>query len=298
MAGRAVTATLSRRQALAAMAAGVAWCTTPRARAAAEPTWVDQRRLGPFICRSAFPLDDALLADADLASLELELRRVLALAPCQAQIEVLLLNDAQQHRRLISERHPSAPYRRALYCQTKPQVQAQGQAQNPVKSRAIIYAYRHSELAIDLRHECTHALLHADLPMVPLWLDEGLAEYFEPRPEDRAYGPDHLEAVVAEVSRGRIMPLTKLEAKHDLAELTEVDYRYAWAWTHLLLHGPAAASMQLWATLAALRRYEPPTPMSQRLAATLGPPEAALSQHFRDWPRVLRASRHHAGARR
>ncbi|MBX9925102.1 MAG: hypothetical protein K2Y05_01985, partial [Hyphomicrobiaceae bacterium] len=114
MAGRAASAPLTRRQALAALAAGAAWCVAPIARAAAEPTWVDQRRLGPFICRSAFPLDSALLADADLASLELELRRVLALAPCQAQIEVLLLNDAQQHRRLIAERHPSAPYRRAL----------------------------------------------------------------------------------------------------------------------------------------------------------------------------------------
>jgi hypothetical protein len=284
MAGRDAAVPLSRRQALAALAAGAAWCVTSSARAAAEPTWVDQRRLGPFICRSAFPLDNALLADADLASLELELRRVLALAPCQAQIEVLLLSDAQQHRQLIAERHPNAPYRRALYYQTK--------------QRAAIYAYRHAELAIDLRHECTHALLHADLPMVPLWLDEGLAEYFEPRPADRASGPDHLEAVVAEVSRGRLVSLTALEAKHDLAELSDVDYRYAWAWTHFLLHGPAAASMQLWATLAALRRYEPPTPMSQRLAAVLGPQDAAFAQHFRDWPRVLRASRQQAGARR
>ena len=290
MAGRAAAVPLSRRQALAAMAAGAAWCVAPSAQAAAEPRWIDQRRLGPFICRSAFPLDDALLADADLASLELELRRVLALAPCQAQIEVLLLSDAQQHRRLIAERHPAAPYRRALYCQTKQQGQT--------KPRAVIYAYRHAQLAIDLRHECTHALLHADLPMVPLWLDEGLAEYFEPRPADRAHGPDHLEAVVAELSRGRLVSLTALEAKHDLAEMSDVDYRYAWAWTHFLLHGPAAASMQLWATLAALRRYEPPTPMSQRLAATLGQPDAAFAQHFRDWPRVLRASRQQAGARR
>ncbi|QDV78015.1 hypothetical protein [Botrimarina mediterranea] len=284
MAGRAAATPLTRRQALAAIVAGAAWSVSSRARAAVEPTWVDQRRVGPFVCRSAFPLDDALLADADLASLERELRRVLALGPCKNQVEVVLLNDAQQHRRYIAERHPTAPYRRALYYQTK--------------QRAVIYTYRHSELAIDLRHECTHALLHADLPMVPLWLDEGLAEYFEPRPADRAHGPDHLEGVVSEAARGRLVALTTLEAKHDLAEMADIDYRYAWAWTHFLLHGPAAASMQLWATLAALRRYEPPTPMSQRLAATLGSPETAFAEHFRAWPRVLRASRRHAGASR
>jgi len=284
-----VATQLTRRQALAAMAAGAAWCVAPRARAAAEPAWIDQRRLGPFVCRATFPLDDALLADADLASLELELRRVLALRPCEVQVEVLLLSDAQQHRRLIAERHPDAPYRRALYYQT---------LQRQTKQRAVIYAYRHAELAIDLRHECTHALLHGDLPMVPLWLDEGLAEYFEPRPADRARGPDHLDSVVAEVLQGRVAPLHVLEAKHDLSEMTEADYRYAWAWTHFLLHGPAAASMQLWATLAALRRYEPPAAMSQRLAATLGSPEEAFAQHFRGWPRVLRASRQQAGARR
>jgi hypothetical protein len=284
---------LSRRRALAAMAAGAAWCVAPPARAAAEPAWIDQRRLGPFICRSTFPLDDALLADADLASLELELRRVLALRPCEGQVEVLLVSDAQQHRRLIAERHPDAPYRRALYYQSPKRQSAKGQAQ-----RAVIYAYRHAELAIDLRHECTHALLHGDLPMVPLWLDEGLAEYFEPRPADRARGPDHLDAVVAEVHQGRVMPLQTLESKHDLAEMSAADYRYSWAWTHFLLHGPAVASMQLWATLAALRRYEPPAAMSQRLAATLGSPEEAFAQHFRGWPRVLRASRQQAGARR
>ena len=31
----------------------------------------------------------------------------------------------------------------------------------------------------DLRHEATHALLHVAVGDLPLWLDEGLAEYFE-----------------------------------------------------------------------------------------------------------------------
>lgn len=267
---------LSRRRALAVGAAGVASLIAPRAEAAAEPQWIDQRRVGPFVCRASFPLSKRLLADADLARLEIELRRVLALRPCTQQIEVLLLRDAKQHRRLIAARHPGAPYRRALFYK--------------VGNRSIIYAYQHAELAIDLRHECTHALLHADLPMVPLWLDEGLAEYFEPRPADRPRGPSHLDSVLRDAGRGRLRSLKALEKKHDLAEMTEIDYRYAWAWTHFLLHGPPAASQELWSLLSALRRFEPPALISERLAEALGEPEQALLAHFRGWPAVLRAA--------
>ncbi|MEO0530299.1 MAG: hypothetical protein AAF266_06935 [Planctomycetota bacterium] len=268
---------VTRRQAIAAgLAGGVGLLLRGSADAARGLTWTDQRRLGPFVCQSTFPLSDALLTDAGLDRLEQELRRVLALSVCKTPIEVVLLSDAKQHKRLIRRLHPEAPYRRALFYKEK--------------DRSVIYAYRHAELAIDLRHECTHALLHADLPMVPLWLDEGLAEYFEPRPHERARGPSHLEGVLREVRRGRVRSLSQLEKKHDLAELTDVDYRDAWAWTHFLLHGPPIASMQLWGLLAALRRYEPPALMSQRLAAVLGSPEQALLTHFRGWPAVLRSA--------
>lgn len=275
---------LSRRQWLAAGIAGTAALAGRPLLAAPEPSWIDQRRLGPFVCRAAFPLHDRLLADADLAALERELRRVLALRPCTSQIEVLLLRDAKQHRQLIAARHPEAPYRRALFYKQA--------------DRSTIYAYHHVELAVDLRHECTHALLHADLPMVPLWLDEGLAEYFEPRLGDRPAGPGHLEAVLSDLRRGTMSSLERIEQKHELAELTEIDYRYSWAWTHFLLHGPTAASMQLWAMLASLRRYEPPALMSQRLAGVLSSPQQAFVRHFQAWPAVLQAARRGTAATR
>ena len=40
-------------------------------------------------------------------------------------------------------------------------------------------------LRTDLRHELTHALLHGVLKDVPLWLDEGLAGFFELPPDAR-----------------------------------------------------------------------------------------------------------------
>ncbi|MEQ8849606.1 hypothetical protein [Botrimarina sp.] len=267
---------LDRRRWLAAGCAATLTAGLGREAAASEPLWVDQRRLGPFVCRSTFPLGDRLLAQTDLAALELELRRVLALRPCAEQIELLLVNDAHQHQRLIRSRHPDAPYRRALFFKAN--------------RRSVIYAYRHADLAVDLRHEGTHALLHADLPMVPLWLDEGLAEYFEPPPAARPYGPDHLPKVLDDARRGVAPSLAELEGRRDLGEMTPADYRSAWAWTHFLLHGPAEASQQLWAMLASIRRWEPPGAMSDRLAAAFRSPTQSFVDHFRGWPDVLRAA--------
>lgn len=266
----------TRRQALAAGVASAVTLSSPRLRA--EPTaWVDLRQVGPFVLRAAFPLASAGLDLDGLTRLESELRRVLALKPCREPIEVLLLPDEATHRRVVAERHPTAPYRRALFVR--------------VGRRSTVFAYRHDDLATDLRHECTHALLHADLPMVPLWLDEGIAEYFEAPTADRPRGPAHLRALRWDLRLGRLTTVAQLEAKLELAELDATDYRFAWAWTHFMLHGPERVTTELWAYLATLRRGEPPGDLSRRLDAVDPRLNARFAAHFREWPAVLRRAR-------
>lgn len=269
----------SRRQFLAA--AGMTACTLatpPRAHAA--PRWVDQRALGPFTLRSTFPLGPHQAVLGDLPELEIELRRVLALRPCSAPVQVELLANKQQHREYLAQRYPSAPYRRALYVK-----------QN---NQATVFAYLSDELGTDLRHECTHALLHADLPMVPLWLDEGLAEYFEAPPAQRAFDHEHTKTLMWDLRFGRVEDLPGLEAKRDITEMDLRDYRSAWAWTHFLLHGPRAAAVELWGYLSDIRKGQPPGVMSQRLAAALPQPEQMLHRHFDQWTRLAANRRRQA----
>lgn len=236
--------------------------------------WVDQRQVGPFIYRSTFPLTEAETTQVGLLPLEAELRRILSLSPCRQNIEVLLYETQSEHRDSLKSKHPEAPYRRALYVK-------QG-------DRATVYAYKHAELAVDLRHECTHALLHADLPSVPLWLDEGLAEYFEATQAERPKGPSHLAALRWDLRLGRLKPLTDLESESELAEFGSDDYRFAWAWVHFMLHGPKEANEVLWAYLATIRRNEVPEKISALLQQNLPNPEKQLVAHFRNWPQVLR----------
>ena len=67
------------------------------------------------------------------------------------------------------------------------------------------------DFEIDLRHEATHALLHGSLPMVPLWLDEGLAKYFEVLREHRIDGSPYVNTVKENVRLGQLYKLPVLE---------------------------------------------------------------------------------------
>lgn len=256
-----------------AVALGAAGCAATLPRAAhAAPAWVDQRQVGPFVVRSTFSLAAYQDLLNELPRLELELRRVLAVPPCRVPINIELTGSKHEHSAVLRERFPEAPSRRALYVK-----------QNDT---ATVFAYKSGELAVDLRHECTHALLHADLAMIPLWLDEGLAEYFEMPHAERAFGNPHFKALAWDLRLGTLQNLAELEAKTELKDFGLSDYRAAWAWTHFMLHGPKAASQQLWGYLGTIRRGEPPGVLSERMQAALPEADSMLALHFRQWARL------------
>jgi len=149
----------------------------------------------------------------------------------------------------------------------------------------MVFTYRSSELAVDMRHECTHALLHASLPMVPLWLDEGLAEYFEVPPAERAFDNPHLSAVRWSVRLGIVSNPRDLENKDSLDEMGGSEYRNAWAWTHFMLHGPPEAHDELIRFISDIQAQTPPGLLSRRLEQRLPDLERRFSAHFRNWKR-------------
>jgi len=132
-----------------------------------------------------------------------------------------------------------------------------------------------------VRHECTHALLHAWLPSVPLWLDEGLAEYFEaPREQRAAENPHH--ATLKNMIRGGQMPqLVELEEITELADMGRDEYRDAWAWVHFALHGPPSARAELLRYLADLEAGGDPGRLSDRLRRKIPELDRRLAEHFR-----------------
>lgn len=229
--------------------------------------WVDHRVFGPFICYADFPLQDYDTLFNELAQTQRDLLERLRLPPIEERIAVFLFKDQASYRKYLAQQFPNLPYRRALFYKgTGP---------------GIVLAYRSNELEIDVRHECTHAMLHASLPMVPLWLDEGLAEYFETPLSERAAGNPHHSAIKWNMRFGMVPELKRLEVKNTLADMGRSEYRYAWAWVHFLLHGPEPARQVLIRYIADVRRHAPPGKMSERLAAVYADPEGAMVEHFK-----------------
>ena len=244
---------------------------SPRNSQAAD--WTDTRTAGPFVCRADFSLADSATQDllGQLAQLPTDLSRRLGIAPASEPIEVYLFHDQATYARYLGHYLPGVPYRRALFAKSR--------------GPGRVFAYRSNQFEIDLRHECTHALLHAALPQVPLWLDEGLAGYFEPAPHERAYDNPHLEGLRS-LARAEVVPsLEKLEEKGGLADMGAAEYRNSWAWVHFMLHGPAAAHEEPTAYLAALHDGPSPTPLSLRLRQHIPELERQFAVHFRTWQR-------------
>lgn len=261
----------NRRQFLAVGGTVAAsWCAAALPCRAQSP-WIDHQSNGPFQCHATFPLGDLTPLFHELSALELELQRTLAVPPAAQTVDVFLLENKQRHEQLLSQLYPQVPYRRALYVQRG--------------GRGSVYAYRHPELADDLRHECTHALLHTNLAMVPLWLDEGLAEYFEVAAPRRPFDHPHLKSLRWKLRFGMIPDTQALESLQDLSQMGGPEYRYSWAWVHFMLHGPLPVHRALVHYLADIRKGNPPGTLSERLARSAPDVKRQLLVHFKQWRR-------------
>ena len=233
----------------------------------ADDGWADTRVSGPFICRADFELDSVEDLLSDLARLQNDLVRCLGVRPAGEPIELYLFHDQRTYKQYLRQHLVDVPYRRALYLKKG--------------GPGIVLAYVSPQLAVDLRHECTHALLHSSLPMVPLWLDEGLAEYFELPPDKRAYDNPYLSTVRWNVRLGILPKLEKLEDENGVGSMSGADYRNAWAWTHFILHGSPEAHQELVAFLRDISASTPPGLLSQRLRQRLPDVERKVAAHFR-----------------
>ncbi len=229
--------------------------------------WVEHRAFGPFVCRADFSLRGREKVFTDLADIQRDLYQRLGIPPGREQIEIYLFRSRSDYNRYLQHWYPDVPSRRALFIKNN--------------GRSKVLVYHSDELDTDLRHECTHALLHASLPMVPLWLDEGLAEYYEVPPSQRILQNPHRNATVWSYRLWQRQTMNELENKQQLAEMGRNEYRHAWAWVHFMLHGPPEARQELANYLADIREGTPPGSLSTRLSAAVPNPDAAIVTHFK-----------------
>jgi hypothetical protein len=193
--------------------------------------------------------------------------RVLDLPHTKEPIHIYLFRDASAYGEYLQRHFPSVPSRRAFFLKTDTQL--------------AVYAHWSDRVAEDLRHEVAHGYLHAAVPELPLWLDEGLAEYFEvPRGHGGLNRP-HLDLLADMMEHDGWKPnLSRLEQLSDASQMDQRDYAESWAWVYFLLSSELSRRDLLISHLTDLREQGASPPLSRRLGRKHSEPEATLAEYL------------------
>lgn len=207
--------------------------------------------LDELIVYSDFELPENHRLLADLELLREEMTDELALPVSDEQVQVYIFKTPRRYRKFLKQYYPDFPSRRAFFVETD--------------TRLSVYAHWGDRIAEDLRHEVCHGYLHAVVPKVPLWLDEGLAEYFEHDRGQSGLHRAHLEQLLAARDANDWQPdLARLERFEEMTQLAQMDYAESWLWTHFLLRTTPVRKQLLCNFLLGCRR-DPGMPLSERL---------------------------------
>ncbi len=234
-----------------------------------------QVRTGPYIICTNDRLDADAPVVRQLRSLESQIRETLGLVvdPGDHPVEIYILDDRKAFEHFLTFYYPDLPHRRAFFL-------ANG-------NQRVVYTFFGDRLEEDLRHEATHALLHVAIGDVPLWLDEGLAEYFESPADLKGLNPEHINRLPGDLASGWTPDLARLESLKGVRQMTPRDYRESWAWVHYLLNEGKAQREATLAYLDDLRASPDARPISARLEGPAAGPMIAHLGRIRENPVAL-----------
>ena len=220
------------------------------------PTFSDNRpkktviRIDGIELRSDVPLPRSHPLVEELAELRVRLSHTLRVEPGTRPVVVYLFGDEGRYSSYMAEHFPGLPNRRAFFVGTPGEL--------------AVYAFWGASIDADLRHECTHGLLHSSLGEVPLWLDEGIAEYFETDPRAmRRVNTDHVDRLRLALRNGWRPDMPRLESLQTVDQMSRADYQEAWAWVHFLMHESMASRDLLMEYLHALPDHDTAPPLSE-----------------------------------
>jgi hypothetical protein len=229
-------------------------------------------RIAPYVFLSDFEIKPDQPLFQELAKLRDQVYRELQLTPGRSAVQVYLFENKDRYEQFMRAVYPNLPPRRAFFIA---QQRAIGGADD-----LLVYTRWGDRIQQDLRHELTHALLHSVIRDVPLWLDEGLAEYFELPPERRGVNAVHVETLRRDLGVSFQPDLDRLEKLKDVSDMKGPEYREAWLWVHLMLHSKPEAKTALLTYLQDLRSGHNPGLLRPRLAAVFPSPEDAFKKHL------------------
>ncbi|HEV3343234.1 MAG TPA: glycosyltransferase [Pirellulales bacterium] len=224
--------------------------------------------LEPLIVHSDFTLPPRHRLLEELVQERTELLSKLQLPKSEEPVNIYLFESEERFREFIERDYPEFPQRRAFFVETD--------------TRLAVYAQWGDHIAEDLRHEVAHGYLHSVVPNLPLWLDEGLAEYAEVPRGHAGVNRPHLRLLLEKLASFGWKPdLARLERLTSVSEMTQLDYAEAWAWVHWLMETDPARRQILRGYVEELRTAGVVPPFSVRLHGWFPQPDPLLVAHLR-----------------
>jgi len=207
---------------------------------------------GQLVIHTDFPLAEQHRIVRDLESLRADVSQQLGLPISDEPVQLYLFESKDRYDAFAARHFPGFPARRAFFVETD--------------TSLSVFAAWQDRIAEDLRHETTHGYVHAVVPTIPLWLDEGVAEFFElPRTEQGIHAT-HVAHLQGRLIEGTWRPdIGRMEALASAGEMSQDHYAEAWCWTHWLLRTTPQRRRLLQDYLTDLRRDGQTAPLSARL---------------------------------
>jgi hypothetical protein len=234
-----------------------------------RPTGLPKRTelvAGQLVIHADFPLAGQHRLVRELETLRTDVSQRLGLPISDEPIHLYLFESPARYEEFVAGQFPSFPARRAFFVETD--------------TSLAVFAPWQDRIAEDLRHETTHGYVHAVVPTVPLWLDEGIAEYFEIPRADQGLHTVHVAHLMGRLIEGTWQPdLGRLEALASAGELSQDHYAEAWCWVHWLLDTTPERRALLQDYLAEVRRDPAAPPLSVRLRMVSGDPAGSVRAH-------------------
>jgi hypothetical protein len=240
-----------------------------------ENYFIDTRIVGAVRYHADFPLDREYEILRELKNIQKDLSAYLAIPRPRETIEVFFFQTEETYRKFLAVEFPDAPFdRRSLYIKDK--------------GPGMVLVVRNSEINEDLRHEMTHAFLHSTIRFVPLWLDEGLAEYFEKPRETRATENPYFKTIARKTMFNSAPSLNGLEKLLYFDQMGAEEYCHAWSWVHFMIHHSRKTHETLAGYIRLLDEYGDKTPhIETYLLKTTSDLKKEYLEHFRNWKNHL-----------
>ncbi|MFM1997415.1 MAG: hypothetical protein RLZZ111_1802 [Planctomycetota bacterium] len=207
---------------------------------------------GQLVIHSDFPLAEQHRIVRELESLRADVSQQLGLPISDEPVHLYLFETKERYEAFAARHFPAFPARRAFFVETD--------------TTLSVFAAWQDRIAEDLRHETTHGYVHAVVPTIPLWLDEGVAEFFELPRSDQGVHAAHVAHLSGRLLEGTWRPdLERMEALASAGELSQDHYAEAWCWTHWLLRTTPERRRLLQDFLTDVRRDAKTAPLSVRI---------------------------------